>query len=83
MSAQVLDQGWQIGMFRLSCVIRNLRLEVTTGMSLARNAPTVARLRDEYGITARTKKAALAELEDLMAECEAGTFDPSALPGAR
>ena len=54
----------QIAQFRVAVIIRALDLDVRTGgrMRLSRNVPTVTDLRNQYGITARTKKDALAQM---------------------
>jgi anion-transporting ArsA/GET3 family ATPase len=59
----VIDTPQAIAHFRMAALVTALRTEVRTGMKMSRvSALQVAR---QYGITARTKKAALAELEAL------------------
>jgi hypothetical protein len=65
--AHVMDDPQAILALRLNMVIRSFEGEVKHGIKLARNAPTVAQARQQYGITARTKKQAIEQLRDLQA----------------
>lgn len=44
----VIDQPHQIAAFRLQVIRRAAEVKARTGMSLARNMPTVAALRRQY-----------------------------------
>jgi hypothetical protein len=62
----VIDTPEGIAHYRMAAIISALRFEVRTGMKMSRiSALQAAR---SYGIMARTKKAALAELECLYEE---------------
>ena len=64
--AIVIDTPEGIAHYRMAAIISALRFEVKTGMQMSRlSALAAAR---SYGITARTKKAALAQLEALYEE---------------
>lgn len=52
--------------FKLCQVISRLRIETSTGLGFKQS--TLAAVQKYYGIKARTKKAALAELENLYEE---------------
>ena len=61
-----IDTPAGIEHYRFAALITALRFEVKTGMQMSRIP--VLRVARTYGITARTKKAALAQLEDLYEE---------------
>ena len=67
MSTAVLDTPEQIAKFRIQTIIWALDMELKTGMKLARNVPTVKALREQYGITAKTKRQALDQMKELIA----------------
>lgn len=50
----VIDQPEQIAAFRASAIALACDFYAKRGFKLARNMPTVAALRKQYGITART-----------------------------
>lgn len=72
MNAHILDNPADIGRFRLAALARAARLKAEHGISLARNLPTLRAIRAQYGIDARTWKAAAIELAALLGEVEAG-----------
>lgn len=57
--------GPAIDWYRVACIIKGLEIEVKYGWKLARNMPTVTELRRQYGITARTKKDAIVQMQAL------------------
>lgn len=79
--SMITNENAGIKQFRLDMIIRALDLEIRTGMKLARNQPTLKALREQYGVTGRTKIAVLDELLALRDEIREGTFDPFGLPG--
>jgi len=62
----IIDTPEGIAHFRFCAVIRALRLEINTGMAMSR-FPILSVCR-QYGVTARTKVKALAEMEALYEE---------------
>lgn len=64
--ATVIDTPEGIAAFRLFCLITALRTEIKTGMKMTRQP--LLRVASHYGVNARTKRAALAQLEALYEE---------------
>jgi hypothetical protein len=62
----IIDTPEGIAHYRFACAISALRFEVKTGMQMSR--VPIMRVARALGATARTKKAALAQLEDLYEE---------------
>jgi hypothetical protein len=63
----VIDTPEGIAAVRVITLMHSLRFEIETGMKMTRFSLLNVCKRD-YGITARTKKAALAELEAMFPE---------------
>jgi hypothetical protein len=55
----VLDTPEKIEAYRCLALYSALKLEVRTGMKMSRGISTLKILREQYGITARTKQDAL------------------------
>lgn len=70
----VLDQPHQIAAFRDRCMLMHVRAKAR-GMNLTRRgaAPTLAAIRREYGIKAKTWADAVSELEAVIAQREEST----------
>jgi len=61
----IIDTPEGIALYRLLAVTSALRIEVGTGMKMSRGVSPLKIAQQEYGVTSRTKKGALAELEAL------------------
>ncbi len=68
--ATVVSSPEGIACLRLATIIRAYEMEVGTGLKLTRNVPTVKSLRQQYGITATTKKQAIVQLRELLSQKE-------------
>lgn len=64
--AIVIDTPEGIEHYRMAALISALRIEINIGMKMSRIP--IMRVVAQYGVTARTKKAALAQLERMYEE---------------
>ena len=61
----VLDTPDQIAAYQALATLGALRLEARTGLSHSRGS-VLKLVQERYGVTARTKKAAVVELESIL-----------------
>lgn len=77
----VLDQPWQMEMFKLLQCIHRLKIEIGTGLKFRQS--TLAAANKYYGVRCRTKVAALEALEELQRKVEDRELHPMQLPIAK